>query len=282
MKRYNQEPPSLDGERALLDTLLAESRLYRTGSAYRELLDFVARLRHFAPFNAVLLHIQKPGMQYAASAQDWQQRFGRYVKEGARPLLILWPFGPVALVYDVDDTEGARLPDRVLHPFIASGEVSDWLMRRLDEVLHRQGVTIHWLAAGQGSAGSLSVEQHPSDPKEKTQYKIVINTNHPPPVQFATLAHELGHLFLGHLGADRHLKVSARLGLEHWQEEIEAESVAYMVCHRHGVTPNSEAYLADFAAFDSRAGRLDLYQVMRAAGQVEKFMGIDSRSWHEF
>jgi hypothetical protein len=29
--------------------------------------------------------------------------------EGARPLLILWPFGPVALVYDVMDTAGKDL-----------------------------------------------------------------------------------------------------------------------------------------------------------------------------
>ena len=36
------------------------------------------------------------------------------MKEGACPLLILWPFSPVALVYDVDDTEGEPLPDSVL------------------------------------------------------------------------------------------------------------------------------------------------------------------------
>ena len=32
------------------------------------------------------------------------------IKEGVRPLLILWPFAPVTLVYDVDDTEGDELP----------------------------------------------------------------------------------------------------------------------------------------------------------------------------
>ena len=64
-----------------------------------------------APFNAMLLQVQKPGLTYAASAADWRLRFGRKPKEGARPLLILWPFAPVALVYDVMDTEGEDLPD---------------------------------------------------------------------------------------------------------------------------------------------------------------------------
>src|SRR4051812_21693416 len=100
--------PSMSGEmeldtkaaRSLLDQLLTDSRLYTQTTAYKELLDFVARMRNFAPFNAMLLQVQKPGLRFAASAFDWKIRFGRKPKEGVRPLLILWPFGPVALVYD--------------------------------------------------------------------------------------------------------------------------------------------------------------------------------------
>src|SRR6266446_10425544 len=96
--------------RSLLDQLLSDSHLYKSGKDYKELLEFVVRLRNFAPFNAMLLQVQKPGLTYAASAADWWTRFGRKPKEGARPLLILWPFAPVALVYDVMDTEGRDLP----------------------------------------------------------------------------------------------------------------------------------------------------------------------------
>ena len=85
--------------RSLLDQLFSDSRLYTKSRDYKDLLDFVARLRNFAPFNAMLLQVQKPGLSYAASAHDWSVRFGRRPKEGARPLLILWPCGPVALVY---------------------------------------------------------------------------------------------------------------------------------------------------------------------------------------
>ena len=95
----------MDEERNLLDQLLTDSKLYRQSKDYKELLDFVVRLRNFAPFNAMLLQIQKPGLSYAASASDWWARFKRKPKPNARPLLILWPFGPVALVYDVMVTE---------------------------------------------------------------------------------------------------------------------------------------------------------------------------------
>jgi hypothetical protein len=56
----------VEATRGLLDTLLTQSRLYYTSADYMALLDFVVRLRNFAPFNAMLLHIQKPGIRYAA------------------------------------------------------------------------------------------------------------------------------------------------------------------------------------------------------------------------
>ena len=70
-------------ERALLDQLLTDSRLYKQSKDYKDLLDFVVRLRNFAPFNAMLLQVQKPGLSYAASARDWVERFGR-LRDGSR------------------------------------------------------------------------------------------------------------------------------------------------------------------------------------------------------
>ena len=117
---YSSDNPDDAAARSLLDQLLEDSRLYTTSQDYMELLEFTQRLRNFAPFNAMLLHLQKPGLLYAASASDWLTRFGRKPKENARPLLILWPFGPVALVYDSMDTEGKDLPEDVAS-FFAHG-----------------------------------------------------------------------------------------------------------------------------------------------------------------
>src|SRR3974377_1660074 len=123
----------VEATRSLLDTLLTNSRLYHSTADYKALLDFVVRLRNFAPFNAMLLQVQKPGLAYAASAVDWWTRFGRKPKEGARPLLILWPFAPVALVYDVQDTEGRDLPKDV-SAFVARGAIGDAEMARFREL----------------------------------------------------------------------------------------------------------------------------------------------------
>lgn len=111
-------------ERSLLTQLLDDSKLYKNGKNFKELLEFTNKLSNFAPFNSFLLHIQKPGLSFAASKNDWHNKFNRTIKEGARPLLILWAFAPVAFVYDVADTDGDKLPDDVAAMFRAKGEMT--------------------------------------------------------------------------------------------------------------------------------------------------------------
>ena len=45
----------LKDERSLLTQLLDESKLYKEGENFKELLDFINKLRNFAPFNAAIL-----------------------------------------------------------------------------------------------------------------------------------------------------------------------------------------------------------------------------------
>ncbi len=224
----------VEATRTLLDALLTDSRLYHNSADYKGLLDFVVRLRNFAPFNAMLLQVQKPGLTYAASAADWRIRFGRKPKEGARPLLILWPFAPVALVYDVMDTEGKDLPQDVAS-FFARGPIRDIEIGRFRELTGNRNILWADLDAGDAKAGSIRCTKRAANDKESNTYRIFINKHHPAPVQFVTLTHELAHLFLGHLGADNALGVRDRSDLAHRQEELEAESVAFIVCERNGV-----------------------------------------------
>ena len=258
--------------RGLLDTLLSDSRLYHSSADYKALLDFVVRLRNFAPFNAMLLQVQKPGLTYAASPADWLRRFGRKPKEGVRPLLILWPIGPVALVYDAADTEGRALPQDVA-AFVAHGPISETEIEAFRQRTNKKNISWSDLDAGDGKAGSIRCTRKAINDNEPNEYRMLVNRNHAPPVRFATLAHELAHLFLGHLGLDKALHVPDRRNLSHQQEEVEAESVAFLVCKRNGVTSKSETYLANFVTQNSTVGDLDIYQVMRAAGQVETLLG---------
>jgi hypothetical protein len=265
------------GARSLLDELLADSRLYRKGKDYQDLLNFVVRLRDFAPFNAMLLQVQKPGLSYAASAHDWQERFGRKPKEAARPLLILWPFGPVALVYDVLDTEGKPLPEDVAS-FVSYGAMKKDQLRTFQARLQRNNIDWLEVDAGDNLAGLIRAVGRASNDKKAARFRIHINRNHETAVQFMTLAHELGHLFLGHLGADKALRVPQRLVSEHAQRELEAESVAFIVCERQGIESKSHRYLSSFVSTDTTLEHMDVYQILRAAGQVETILGLASRT----
>ncbi|GIK14748.1 MAG: ImmA/IrrE family metallo-endopeptidase [Candidatus Brocadia sp. AMX2] len=266
--------------RSLLDQLLADSKLYTQSRDYKDLLDFVVLLRNFAPFNAMLLQVQKPGLSYAASARDWRERFDRWPKEGARPLLILWPFGPVALVYDVMDTKGKPLPEDVAS-FFARGEIDEIKLRSFEPLLKRKSIEWCFVDAGDRNAGSIRVVLRASSDKDTTQYRIHINRNHDPAVKFATLVHELGHLFLGHLGSDRKLGVPERRALDHSQQELEAESVAYIVCERNGVKSKSQTYLANFVNANTTIDHIDVYQVMRAAGQIETQLSLAAHTQYD-
>jgi hypothetical protein len=266
--------------RSLLDQLLTDSRLYTQTKDYKELLDFVIRLRNFAPFNAMLLQVQKPGLTYAASADDWRDRFDRRPKAGARPLLILWPFAPVALVYDVQDTEGKDLPKDAIC-FYAQGPVDRNRIFGFIELMGRKNISCCMVDAGDGQAGSIQVGKRASNAKEVTLYRLLINNNHSAPIQFATVAHELGHLFLGHLGPDKVLNIPERPPTDEAQVELEAESVSYLVCARNRVASKSEAYLSKYVTERTTIDSVDIYQVMRAAGQMEALLGLSAHTKYD-
>jgi hypothetical protein len=267
----------VESTRALLDQLFVDSRLYTQSQDYKDLLDFVVRLPNFAPFNAMLLQVQKPGLRFAASAHDWGVRFGRMPKPKARPLLILWPFGPVALVYDELDTDGKDLP-RDVRSFYAEGPITSERIEAFRSVMAGKRIYSDIVDEGDQRAGSIRPLSRPVKPKDPSTYQMFINKNHKPPVQFVTIAHELGHLFLGHLGLDSNLHIPDRPGMTHQQVELEAESVAYLVCSRNGVTSASETYLTNFVKANTTIADLDVYQVMRVAGQIETLLNLGQRS----
>ena len=183
-KVASNEIPSEEAEtRLILDHLLIESQLYTSSKDYIELFDFAIRMRNLSPFNAMLVQIQKPGLIYVASAYDWQNRFERSVKNRARPLLILWPFGPIALVYDVDDTEGKELPDDVFS-FLAKGSMT---IERINSFIHnlqRKNFEWIWFDGGDADAGSIGLLHRSSGNKEYSRYRISVNKNHNSNQQF--------------------------------------------------------------------------------------------------
>jgi hypothetical protein len=271
----------VESTRAMLDQLFIDSRLYTQSKDYKDLLDFVVRLPNFAPFNAMLLQVQKPGLHFAASAHDWRERFGREPIPKARPLLILWPFGPVALVYDELDTTGKDLP-RDVRSFYAEGPIGRERIEAFRSLMASKRIFSEMADEGERRAGSIRLVGRPKESKDYSDYEMLLNRNHQAPVQFVTIAHELAHLFLGHLGQDAKLHIPDRKDLSHEQVELEAESVAYLVSARNGVTSASETYLMNYVKENTTITDVDVYQVMRAAGQIETTLNLGRRTkFHE-
>lgn len=261
-------------ERAMMDQLIAATSLYDSAEAIRDLFSFTIRLRAFSPFNAMLLHIQKPGITHAATAHDWHRRFQRVPKVGARPLVVLRMMGPVDFVFDVQDTEGRPLPENAF-TFPTLGQISDNKLGLMLRRLAKDRIDILPLDLGDSYAGWIRIIGRSSAKTGRHQYQLAYNRNHPPPTRFVTIAHELAHLYLGHLGEDAGRRVPDRADLSNDLAEAEAEIVAYLVAKRNGLSPRSEGYLANYKG---ALGDLDLHSLTRAANAIETAMGISAQT----
>lgn len=259
-------------DQSLIDQLIQQTNLYSTSKSFTDLLAFVARMRGFAPFNAMLLHAQKPGITHAATAADWLARFNRRPKEDARPLIVMQAMGPVGFVFDMQDTEGDDLPSEAF-AFPTFGDLSLARWHEMLVAVARAKIEILWVDKGDGAAGSMTRTQVVVKGKARAHWTVRVNQNHSPATQLVTLAHELAHMFLGHLGGDETQSIKARKGLGHDLEEVEAETVAWVVAHRNGLKPRSEAYLDRYKkAFNG----LEVGTILRAANAVETAMGISA------
>ena len=141
----------------------------------------------------------------------------------------------------------------------------------------RQRIEVEELDAGDATAGWIKPVSWTNSPNGKNTYRLAYNRNHDAPTRFVTVAHELAHLYLGHLDPGRGRRVPDRSQTDRALREVEAECTAYLVARRNGVKPRSESYLAKYQGVFEH---LDLYAITRAANAVETAMGISAhRLW---
>ncbi|MCR4656989.1 MAG: hypothetical protein K5770_12270 [Lachnospiraceae bacterium] len=260
-----------------LDKLFEEVGTYRSSKDYKDLLRFISRFRKYAPYNAMLLHIQKPGSKYVASASDWASRFNRKPKPGARPLVILRPFGPVAFLYELNDTEGKKLPDDIEAPFKAKGIISNKEVEEIVESVYFDGVRIVYQNYGTERAGQVQVantigtyENNGIKHKFKLPFEMVVNSNLKNCEKMATIYHELGHIYCGHLyNPEISYLPQERYMLSDQIVEFEAESVCWMLCERHGIDNPSAAYLSGYLEENDKIPDISIETVLKAVGYIE-------------
>lgn len=271
----NQLAPSdedLAREDALsaLDELVQTSLAYHTPERLRELLDFAARLPRVAPFNAMLLHVQNPGTRFTCTAREWAQR-GRSVKLGSRPMVIMKLMGPVSFVFDVADTEGAPLPPAVqaeiLDPFSVAGTVTEDEWSVFVGGCQGLGIKVEEKPMGPDAAGQIVRFNASNAP---IRYKIQVNEAFGPAAKYVTLAHELAHLFCGHLGADKSEFWTDRSALTLASREMEAEAVANVVGRRRRLMAASAKYLSGYLAPGRELPLYSLEVILKVVHAVEE------------
>jgi hypothetical protein len=269
-----------------LDELFCFAGQYNRTKDYDDLMRFVAQFRFYSPFNAMLAHIQMPGATFVASAHRWESDYRHRVKSGARPIVILQPRGPVMFVFDVSDTDplpDARpFPRDVERPFeVRSGRVGEELERSYENA-KRDGVLVAERDAGSQSAGQIGrardgatvkflVKKRPEHEYVTlpVRYELLLNTKHSRAAKYATLTHELAHLYCGHLGTPDEKWWPDRRGLTETAREFEAESVCFLVCTRLGIDNPSGEYLAGYVKKNELTPPISLDCVMKAAGLIE-------------
>ena len=277
----------------VLDELVHDARIYRAGRAFRELLEFAGRFRFYSPFNAMLVRVQLEGATFVAPARRWREKYGRAVRPEARPIVILRPRGPVMIVFDVSGTvpvdgEALPLPPEVVRPFeISRLPDVEGIMARTERNALRDVVRITRASAGSCQAGRI--ETAPGPALQLTvrrgnatdvvlvpqRYVACLNEDHDSSRQYATLVHELAHLYCGHLGTPDERWWPNRSRLDHATEEFEAEAVAFIVCKRIDDGVRFPPYLADVLGDRDELPPFSLDRVVKVAGDIEK-MGRQS------
>ena len=144
--------PNLE-HRGIFEELMQQSTQYRKSAAFREMIEFVAKFRDYAPYNNMLVKVQNPSCSFYATARDWRYRFKREVREDARPMLILAPMCPVIPVYDLDSTVGPPLPDKLEQFAKTEGDLDRRLLYHTLENAERDKILVQFKILSSTHAG---------------------------------------------------------------------------------------------------------------------------------
>ena len=265
-----------DKMKQTLDKLEAGVREFYTSEKFIAYLQVMSRFHNYSLNNQILIAAQMPEATIVAGYNSWMRNFDRHVKRGEKSITILAPmkirikvdtdktdeygnviqedkegikFRPVS-VFDVSQTEGKPLPQIISE---LTGDVSRY-EQLLDAARQAAPYPIE-IGAVEGSAKGWC---------NFTQEKIIIKEGMSEAQTLKTAFHETAHARIHAGDTDKSRE----------QKEVEAESIAYVVCNHFGLDTSdySFGYVATWA------GRQDinlLKQSMQTISQTAKSIITD-------
>lgn len=260
----------------------------RNSDRFKQIIDFVGKFNYLAPYNAMLVEMQLPGAKFVLTGKKWRE-YGRRVKPNAQQLITLLPFGPIQCMFDfsgtepideenaIEEAELMKEWDEVLKK--VEGDVKPELLNHLISNLPSYGIYYdESLLAANTCGGYLMSYNHNiqvkiGDELVKTTSRFMISVNHKlsDTEKFRTICHELGHLLCRHVYYNKRKERFLTLK----EQEFEAETVAWLVCKRLGISNPSEQYLALYAK-EGQIPLCSLDLIMKAVTEIEEMIRLET------
>lgn len=281
---------------------LERNRMIDDFITYGVYMRYTAGLSYF---NSAALMAQRRGVGFAASEATWQKKFGREIKPGANPLIVMKPFAPLELYFEACDTyspDGEKLPEWIAEdtthvpqipykPF----ELNSYSIARM---LNNHGIYYDEREMGERAGGTmeyceaplwLDVYHNKKYERIQSHYAMVVNSRKSSEEKAAAIFHEIGHLLCGHLPQDEALKKinwislsipkrdTTQLSLE--QKEYEAETACMLIMNGLGYDYDRSKYLDDYL-IDGQEPVYDLGMSVAAADQFFSWMNAEPELRH--
>jgi antirestriction protein ArdC len=254
-----------------------------SGEDWGRYLAVASRFHRYSFLNTLAILVQRPDATRVAGYQRWRS-LGRQVRRGEYGIRILAPLAyrvaadpdgsgtveettgerrvlrgfRVATVFDISQTDGDALPSPPVR--VLDGDAPAALRADLVALIEAEGFG-YSLGPLPGHPGALGVTDYDAR-------HVTVRPDLAPAQHAKTTAHELAHVLLHGPG-----RTESRV-----MAEIEAESVAYVVCSAAGVDADaySFGYVAAWSAGDLAAVRATGERVLACARQVLDRLGLDA------
>ncbi len=259
-----------------LDTLSKAVDDVRASEMFKAYLDVQARFHRYSWGNCLLIMSQRPTATQVAGYKTWQS-LKRQVRKGEHGIMIFAPcpwkkeetndagetesrsgmFFRAVHVFDVSQTDGEDLPDVEVPTVDAT---ADTLLAKLVDVATQRGIKVEFSPIESGAFGVS---------KNGT---IGVDNQHTTGQQAKTLGHELAHEAM-------HWDDKERGTFTRNLAELEAESVAYVVCKHFGLDTDvrSSRYIALWGG-DAKSLRESLERIASTArGIIDDVQALDTR-----
>jgi hypothetical protein len=228
-----------------------------TDGKYAAYLSAMSKFHNYSFRNSMLIFLQNPSASLVAGFNTWKKDFSRSVKRGEHGIKIIAPLSTkievetgdkdktvldgdpatekkeflnfrAVTVFDVSQTDGKPLPT-IARKLGGSAENYDFMLRSLRGI---SPVPVEFENIGGDVNGFFSIAER----------KIAIKSGLSEAQTLKTLVHEIAHAMLHSAGAGREKDRSTK--------EVEAESVAFVVCNRFGLETDeySFGYIAGWSS----------------------------------